>query len=89
MYFFDNAKGFPLCESCYIAMQKGIKFIEDKLDYHISVVRLDKERTTQDANIRFWLSLRSYRQLLVILEKTRVCIWDDLVINIIYYSKHM
>ena len=38
-HFFDNAKvtkGFALCESCYIVLQKGTKFIKDNLDYHIS-----------------------------------------------------
>ena len=64
-HFFDNysaAKGFPLCEGCYLGLQKGIKFIQDRLDYHISSVQGKK---VTEAGINFWLipSLNNYELL--------------------------
>jgi len=54
--FFQNAdpthaaKSFPVCDNCYLELQKGIEFIQNKLDYHISSVQ-----SIQKNEINFWL----------------------------------
>jgi CRISPR-associated protein Cas8b/Csh1 subtype I-B len=56
-HFFDDAniaKSFPLCETCYSQLQRGIKFIQDNLDYRISSVQLQNKKITA-AGINFWL----------------------------------
>src|SRR5207245_8060667 len=54
--FFQNAdprhaaKSFPVCDNCYLEIQKGIQFIQNKLDYHISSLQ-----SMQKSEINFWL----------------------------------
>jgi CRISPR-associated Csh1 family protein len=45
----QSRKGFPLCDKCYLETQKGIRFIEDKLNYSISSIQSNK------SEINFWL----------------------------------
>jgi CRISPR-associated protein Cas8b/Csh1 subtype I-B len=42
-------KGFPVCDSCYIKIQRGIWFIRDKLRYSIPSVESAK------SDLNFWL----------------------------------
>jgi CRISPR-associated Csh1 family protein len=45
----QSRKGFPLCDKCYLETQKGIRFIEEKLNYSIPSVKSNK------SEINFWL----------------------------------
>ena len=45
----QSRKGFPLCDNCYLQTQKGIRFVEDKLNYSISSIQSSK------SEINFWL----------------------------------
>jgi CRISPR-associated protein TM1802 (cas_TM1802) len=54
LYFPDGQllstrKGFPLCDDCYLQLQKGIRFIKDNLDYSISQLGSDR------SELNFWL----------------------------------
>jgi CRISPR-associated protein Cas8b/Csh1 subtype I-B len=45
----QSKKGFPICDKCYLETQKGISFIEDKLNYSISSIK------STEREINFWL----------------------------------
>ena len=42
-------KGFPLCDQCYIELQKGWKYIDNSFNYNITL------SDTKSAGIKFWL----------------------------------
>jgi CRISPR-associated protein Cas8b/Csh1 subtype I-B len=61
IHFFHNGnitRSFPVCESCYKQLQDGIKFVDTRLNYHISSSKLlqgkEKSRLNKP-DIRFWL----------------------------------
>lgn len=45
----QSKKGFPICDDCYIIIQKGIKFIYNALNYSISELGSNKRE------LNFWL----------------------------------
>jgi CRISPR-associated protein Cas8b/Csh1 subtype I-B len=53
--FFPNAedrqssKGFPLCDNCYLEIQKGVFLIQSKLNYKITTIN------SNASQLRFWL----------------------------------
>lgn len=54
LYFPDgqelqSRKGFPLCDDCYLQLQKGVRFIKDYLSYSISQLGSDRRE------LNFWL----------------------------------
>ena len=42
-------KSFPLCDYCFLDIQKGLTFIQEKLDFHIHSVNSNK------SHLNFWL----------------------------------
>ena len=42
-------KSFPLCDYCFLDIQKGLFFIQEKLDFHIPSINSNK------SNLSFWL----------------------------------
>lgn len=53
---FQSRKGFPLCDDCYLDLQKGIQFIRDKLHYRIPALSLSKKGKINKGNgLNFWL----------------------------------
>lgn len=45
----QSKKGFPLCENCYLEIQKGIQFIGENLNYSISALG------SKRSELNFWL----------------------------------
>jgi len=50
-------KGVAICDNCYPKIQNGIKFIQDKLDYHIGEMQIKSEKKVKKKvkRINFWL----------------------------------
>ena len=63
-HFFDMAdynniaRGFPICQNCYIDIELGAIFLDDRLDYNISALQLDEKKRKLKlsvSGIKFWL----------------------------------
>jgi hypothetical protein len=56
----QSRKGFPICDGCYLELQKAISFVSDKLDYHIPSVGSTR------SELNFWLIPHLNDQKLII-----------------------
>jgi hypothetical protein len=61
IHFFDNGnitRSFPVCDDCYLRLQNGIKFVDNRLNYNVSsaskLIQTKKKKSTV-TNIKFWL----------------------------------
>jgi CRISPR-associated protein Csh1 len=61
IHFFDNgniARSFPVCDDCYLRLQNGIKFVDNRLNYNVSsdskLIQTKRKKSTS-SNIKFWL----------------------------------
>jgi CRISPR-associated protein Csh1 len=63
IHFFDNGnitRSFPVCDDCYLRLQNGIKFVDNRLNYNVSsafkLIQTKRQKKKSTAtNIKFWL----------------------------------